>query len=283
MDLNIILELFAAMTIILFILIIYTIYRHNKQLSLNNSNFSLRRQDLFNCPPGVVNAYFKNQGGEIFNGDKDGFKATLLDLINKNYIMLLNPDINNPIKKNGDFNGPLIKINRKKKIKKLKSYEIDVINFLRKFDKKGLISLYYLKDDLKNVKASRAFQRSYGLWENHLKGEHFENNHSLSEDLMEFKKEWDDFKSYISVSDMDGAKISSSDVNQYLVYAVALGIEKKAIKNFEKHLPQTILKNSGIYQICKAHGLNFVEEGLKKPYLIKSGQHDEYTDVYGYG
>jgi len=281
MELNVTLEVFFILLIIIFV--IYMVYtKYIKKSPLTNSNFIFTPKNIFNYSPGLLNIYLnENTDLNSFNGHEDGFKATLLDLINKNYIIFLNPDSSNSAKKNNHYSGPFVKINKKKSITKLKPYELDVINFLKRYSKKGVISLDVIKEDLKNLKSSKKFESRYNSWEKHLKNEYL-NNKFFLEDSTEFMKELDDFKSYISGLDITNADISSDDVNQFLVYGLALGIEKKTMNNFEKYFDENSLKNSEIYQIIKVNGLNFVEQGFKGLYLVKPGQHDSNTDVYGY-
>lgn len=278
MEFNVLLEVFFILLIIIFV--IYEVYtKYIKKSSLNNSNFIFTPKNMFNYSPGLLNVYL-NEKTDL-NGYKYGFKATLLDLINKNYIIFSNPINSNSAKKNNHYSGPFVKINKKKNINKLKPYELDVINFLKRYDKKGVISLYFIENDLKNLKASKKFESRYNSCEKHLKNEYL-NNKFFSGDSTEFMNELDDFKSYVSGRDIINVDISPDDVNQFLVYGLTLGIEKKTMENFEKYLDENTLKNSEIYQIIKVNGLNFVEQGFKGLYLVKSGQHDSNTDVYGY-
>jgi Predicted membrane protein (DUF2207). len=278
MEFNVLLEVFLILLAIIFaIYVVYT--RYIKKSSSNNSNFSFTPKNMFNYSPGLLNIYL-NEKTDL-NGYENGFKATLLDLINKNYIIFSNPTSSNSTKKNNDYSGPFVKINKKKSVTKLKPYELDVINFLKRYNKKGIISLYFIENDLKNLKSSKKFESRYNSWENHLKNE-YSNNKFFRGDSTEFMKELNDFKSYISGRDITNADISPDDINQFLVYGTALSIEKRAMENFEKHFDENSLKNSEIYQIIKVNGLNFVEQGFKGLYLVKSGQHDSNTDVYGY-
>lgn len=278
MEFSVLLEVFFILLVIIFaIYVVYT--RYIKKSSSNNSNFIFTPKNMFNYSPGLLNIYL-NEKTDL-NGYEDGFKATLLDLINKNYIIFSNPTNSNSAKKNNHSSGPFVKINKKKSINKLKPYELDVINFLKRYDKKGVISLYFIENDLKNLKASKKFESRYNSWEKHLKNEYL-NNKFFRGDSTEFMNELDDFKSYVSGRDITNADISPDNINQFLVYGMALGIGKKAVENFEKYLDETTLKNSEIYQIIKVNGLNFVEQGFKGLYLVKPGQHDSNTDVYGY-
>ena len=278
MEFNVLLEVFFILLVIIFVS--YVVYaKYIKKSSSNDSNFIFTPKYMFNYSPELLNTYL-NEKTDL-NGYENGFKATLLDLINKNYIIFSNTTNSNSAKTNNHFSGPFVKINKKKSINKLKAYELDVINFLKRYDKKGVISLYFIEDDLKNLKASKKFESRYNSWEKHLKNE-YSNNKFFRGDSTEFMDELDDFKSYVSGQDITNGDISPDDVNQFLVYGLALGIEKKTMENFEKYLDENTLKNSEIYQIIKVNGLNFVEQGFKGLYLVKPGQHDSNTDVYGY-
>ena len=99
MELNVILEVFFVLLIIIFaIYLVYT--RYIKKSSSNNSNFIFTPKNMFNYSPGLLSFYL-NEKADLnpFNGHKNGFKATLLDLINKNYIIFLNPNTSNSTKK----------------------------------------------------------------------------------------------------------------------------------------------------------------------------------------
>ena len=279
MEFNVLLEVFFILLVI--ILVSYVVYTKyiKKSSTLNDSNFIFTPKYMFNYSPELVNIYLNEKTD--FNRYEDGFKATLLDLINKNYIIFSNPTNSNSAKTNNHSSGPLIRINKKKSVTKLKAYELDVINFLKRYDKKGVISLYFIGEDLKNLKASKKFESRYNSWEKHLKNE-YSNNKFFKGDSTEFMDELDNFKSYVSGQDITNGDISPDDVNKFLVYGLALGIEKKTMENFEKYLDENTLKNSEIYHIIKINGLNFVEQGFKGLYLVKSGQHDSNTDVYGY-
>lgn len=268
--------------ILLAIFVIYIVYIKYLKSSSNNSKFIFTPKKMFNYSPAILNIYLhENSGSKPFSGAQDGYKATLLDLIYKNNIIFLNTEDPNLDKKNKHNQGLFVKINENKSINKLKPYEMDIINFLKPYGKKGAIPLYFINEDLKNLKPSKKFEIKYKSWQKHLKKE-YSTTKFFKEDSSEFMKELNDFKSYVLGHDIKDADISSKDVNKFLVYGEALGIEHKAMKNLEKYVDKNILKNSEIYRILKFKGLDFVEQGIKGSYLVKSGDHDQYTGFYGY-
>lgn len=267
--------------IVLVLIVSYIIYKKYLRTP-SNSKFTFTPQKMFKYSPAILNIYLHGKlDSKSFSGAQDGFKATVLDLVNKNNIIFLNTDYPNLNKKNKHDQGLFVKINKNKNVSKLKPYEIDVINFLKPYGKKGAISLYFINEDLKDLKPSKKFEIKYKSWKKHLKKE-YSTTEFFKADSSEFMKELNDFKSYVSGHGIKNADISSSDINQYLVYGVALGIEHKTMKNFEKFLDEDTLKNSTIYQILKFDGLDFVGQGIKGSYLVKSGDHDQYTGFYGY-
>lgn len=269
--------------ILLAIFVIYLIYiKYLKKSSSDNSNSIFTPKKMFKYSPAILNIYLHGKlDSESFSGAQDGFKATVLDLINKEYIIFLNTDDPHLNKKDKHNQGLFVKINRKKGVSKLKPYEMDVINFLKPYGKKGAIPLYFINEDLKDLKPSKKFESKYKSWKKHLKNE-YSTIKLFKGDSSEFMKELNDFKSYVLGEGIKNADISSNDINQFLVYGMALGIEHKAVKNFEKYLDKDTLKNSEIYEVFKFNGLNFVEQGIKGSYLVKSGEHNQYTGFYGY-
>lgn len=268
--------------IVLVIFVIYMIYKKYLRTPSTNSKFTFTPKKIFEYSPAILNIYLHRKlDSKSFSGAQDGFKATVLDLVNKNNIIFLNTNDPNLNKKNKHNQGLFVKINENKSVSKLKPYEIDVINFLKPYGKKGAIPLYFINEDLKDLKPSKKFEIRYKSWKKHLKNE-YSAIKFFKGDSREFMKELNDFKSYVLSKGIKNADISSSDVNQFLVYGVALGIENKTMKNFEKYLDEDTLKNSAIYQIIKFNGLNFVKQGIKGSFLVKAGDHDQYTGFYGY-
>ncbi len=114
--------------------------------------------------PAVVNAISgKGLGKKVGEPDMDGFRATIMDLINRKHILIQN------ISSESKEESISLKINPDKNLDKLKNFESDVIYFLRYFQKDGAIDLDMLKHDLKKKSNAKRFRDSYDLWENNLK------------------------------------------------------------------------------------------------------------------
>ncbi|MGZ7135860.1 MAG: DUF2207 family protein, partial [Methanobacterium sp.] len=186
--------------------------KYLKKSTTNDSKVTFTPEKVFNYSPSILNIYLHEKSdSKLFSGAQDGYKATVLDLIIKNNIIFLNTDDHpNLNEKNKHNQGLFVKINENKSINKLKPYEMDVINFLKPYNKKGAISLSFINEDLKDLKPSKKFEIRYKSWQKHLKNEYFTIKF-FKEDSSEFMKELNDFKSYILGHDIKNADISSLD------------------------------------------------------------------------
>ncbi|MBM4241411.1 MAG: DUF2207 domain-containing protein [Euryarchaeota archaeon] len=120
-------------------------------------------------PPAVVNAISgKGLGKRVGEPNMDGFRATIMDLINRGYLNLV--DTPSKLEYEGDQSIKL-KINKDKDLTELKYFELDVISFLRGFARGGVISLDQMKNDLKNREIAKSFRDSYNVWKDDLKRE----------------------------------------------------------------------------------------------------------------
>ena len=135
-------------------------------------------------PPAVVNAISgKGFAKRIGEPDMDGFRATMMDLINRKYILI--QDIPSQIEKDkeGKESAKLssvkemkdrsvsLKINDKMNFSELNNFETDVIIFLRKFSENGVVNLETLKQDLKDRNKALSFRNSYNNWKDDLKNQ----------------------------------------------------------------------------------------------------------------
>ncbi|NYB52966.1 MAG: DUF2207 domain-containing protein [Methanobacteriaceae archaeon] len=139
-------------------------------------------------PPALVNAIcgpgFSKKIGEP---DMDGFKATIMDLIHRKYILI----DKKPSTKEGHglSNSTYLKINRKKDQKSLQKFEMNVIRFLGRYEEQGVISLERISSDLSNKESAKSFKNTYDAWKDHLKRQF------LTDDQMEkfFNKKGDNY------------------------------------------------------------------------------------------
>ncbi|MDD1774114.1 MAG: DUF2207 domain-containing protein [Methanobacterium sp.] len=128
-------------------------------------------------PPAVVNAIcgpgFSKKIGEP---DMDGFKATIMDLINRNYLIFSKGESDKEdlgLRENMSF-----KLNPEMDNTKLRDFEKDVINFLKGYEENGLISLDYISEDLKDKSSAKSFRDTYNSWKDNIK-EHYLNDEVL--------------------------------------------------------------------------------------------------------
>jgi len=118
-------------------------------------------------PPAVVNAICGSGFGKrIGVPDMDGFRATIMDLINRKYLLIKNI----PCRADEfDESSLSLQINEKKDLSQLNYFERDVINFLLYFEEDGVIYLETIKEDLKDRSTAEEFRDSFNLWKDDLK------------------------------------------------------------------------------------------------------------------
>ncbi|ADZ10033.1 Protein of unknown function DUF2207, membrane [Methanobacterium lacus] len=132
-------------------------------------------------PPAMVNAIcgpgFSKKIGEP---DMDGFKATIMDLINRKYLIMENEPLE---EKSLDKEGyglvgsMYLRYNVQKDSSELKSFEKNVINFLTEYeDDDGLISLDAISDNLSVRESARSFRNTYLDWKDNLRNTLLNNN-----------------------------------------------------------------------------------------------------------
>jgi len=120
--------------------------------------------------PAVVNAISGSGFGKsVGEPNMDGFRATIMDLIDRNYLKLGDIPSNLDADKKGE--SIYLEVNPNKDLSKLHFFEKDVISFLSSFEKEGVIPLDKIKKDLKNQKVAKAFKKSYDLWRDDLKSQ----------------------------------------------------------------------------------------------------------------
>jgi uncharacterized membrane protein len=119
-------------------------------------------------PPALVNAIcgpgFSKKIGEP---DMDGFKATIMDLIDRRYLLMEKE----PQSKEGYGidDSMFLKINPEKDKSTLKEFELDILNFLGEFEEDGLISLDQISADLSDRETAKSFRDTYNNWKNDIK------------------------------------------------------------------------------------------------------------------
>lgn len=105
-------------------------------------------------PPAIVNAIC-GLGISRNVGDPgvDGFLATMMDLIRRRYILVYNPH-------KDEDTGIKLKINEKKGSTHLKSFEKNVMKFVKEYGKKGTVYLHDMNENLDKTH----FQKQYFDW-----------------------------------------------------------------------------------------------------------------------
>lgn len=190
-------------------------------------------------PPALVNAIcgsgFSKKVGEP---DMDGFKATIMDLIDRKYLLMEKEQAS---KEGYGFDDSLfLKVNPEKDKSTLKGFEMDVLNFLEEFEDEGLISLDRISADLSNKTTAKSFRKTYMDWRAAIKEEY------LSEDQLSkiFNKKGD---TYIKIFGIVGIVVAGivfyftiNDALPAASYALVASIILGLVSVISLLLPQKI-------------------------------------------
>ncbi len=119
-------------------------------------------------PPALVNAICgPGFSKKIGVPDMDGFKATIMDLIDRKHLLM---EKTPPSKEGyGIDDSMFLKINDKKNKSSLERFELDILNFLGEFEEEGLISLDQISADLSDAETAKSFRNTYNNWKNNVK------------------------------------------------------------------------------------------------------------------
>lgn len=119
-------------------------------------------------PPAIVNAIcgpgFSKKVGVP---DMDGFKATIMDLINREYLLFKSESSGK--EDLGLSNSIFLSVNPKKDIKNLKEFELDILDFLKGYEEEGIISMDTISESLSDRSSAKAFRETYNNWRDNIK------------------------------------------------------------------------------------------------------------------
>ena len=163
----------VLMLLALFIpLIIYLRYGREPKIDYSAE---YERDIPTNDPPAIVNAICgSGLSKKIGKPDMDGFKATIMDLINRKYLTLENEHSDN--EGYGVDSSMFLKINSKMDSSQLEEFELDVMNFLKIFEDEGLISMDRISNDMSNPEIANTFKNTYNNWTDHIKSKFLDEN-----------------------------------------------------------------------------------------------------------
>ena len=169
--------LYSILTVLMILslfvpLIIY--YRYGREPKIDYQA-EYERDIPTDDPPALVNAIcgpgFSKKIGEP---DMDGFKATIMDLIDRKYLLM---EKEPPEKQGyGIDDSMFLKINPEKDKSVLKEFELDILNFLGEFEQDGLISLDQISADLSDRETAKSFRDTYNNWKDDIKDRFLSND-----------------------------------------------------------------------------------------------------------
>jgi uncharacterized membrane protein len=155
-----------AVLMLISIIIPVLIYLKYGREPKSNYNAEYERELPTNDPPAMINALSgKGFGKNVGEPNMDGFQATIMDLINRKYLTIVDAEPDKKGKKS--INLKMNEISHDD----LNKFEKDVIRFLNNFKYDGVISLDKMKKDLKNRENAKSFKSIYDLWRADLKTE----------------------------------------------------------------------------------------------------------------
>ncbi|MCQ2972012.1 MAG: DUF2207 domain-containing protein [archaeon] len=102
-----------------------------------------------NDSPMFVDAVFSNKKG-IGTASDNGYQATIMDLINRKYLILNRNE--------GDIQ---LEVNNAKDLSSLESYEVDIINILKRYSGSDVIDFNKIKNNLSNQSFAKDFTGDY--------------------------------------------------------------------------------------------------------------------------
>jgi uncharacterized membrane protein len=169
--------LYSLLSILMFLalfipLIIYLRYGREPKIDYNAE---YERDIPTNDPPAIVNAICgSGLSKKIGKPDMDGFKATIMDLINRKYLLL---EKEHSEKEGYGLDAAMsLKVNSTMDCSVLEEFELDVLNFLKRFEEDGLISMERISNDLSNPEIANSFRNTYNNWASHIKSKFLDDN-----------------------------------------------------------------------------------------------------------
>ena len=107
-------------------------------------------------PPAIVNAICAGNPKKIGVANLDGFRATILDLIDRNYLLINNRDAYS--------DSLLLEINPVYNLDSLWEFEETAITFLREYEQNGVISMDLISKSLNYDEDAAFFKVFYKKW-----------------------------------------------------------------------------------------------------------------------
>lgn len=115
-------------------------------------------------PPAIVNAICSGFSKKVGEPDMNGFIATIMDLIDRNYLLLVD---NNP--EEADSNSMSLEINSDYDPDSLWNFENTIINFLSEYEQDGVISMDMVSESLSYANSANFFKETYKNWKNEVR------------------------------------------------------------------------------------------------------------------
>lgn len=114
-------------------------------------------------PPAIVNAICGSSGyKKIGIPDMDGFNATIMDLIDRNYLILKDLQFaGDDLSSHGSV---FLKINTDKDFSSLWEFERVILDFLVEYEEEGIISMDLISESMPYIESAEFFRETYEKW-----------------------------------------------------------------------------------------------------------------------
>ncbi|MBM4240287.1 MAG: DUF2207 domain-containing protein [Euryarchaeota archaeon] len=166
-ELNFKTAIYLLLTILILLSIAYPLFVYYRLLGSPKITYDAGNEGEIpkDDPPALINALFgPGFSKQIGEPDINGFIATILDLVDRDYLTLFGHHLNDMEKKPKCFIS--LKINRRKKSSGLKRFELDVLEFLKKFERNNIVPLTKLKEKIEDN--PNLLRKTFHNWRNHL-------------------------------------------------------------------------------------------------------------------
>jgi len=141
-------------------LVIYLFYGREPEIDYNAMyEYDLPTDD----PPAIVNAICGNSGyKKIGIPDIDGFNATIMDLIDRNYLILKDVQFDgDDLSSHGSV---FLEINTDKDVSSLWEFERVILDFLIEYEQDGIISMDLISESMSYIESAEFFRETYEKW-----------------------------------------------------------------------------------------------------------------------
>jgi uncharacterized membrane protein len=125
---------FGTLMLLLSFIPVYIYLKYGREPKINY-DARYERELPFDDPPAIVNAICNNSLEKVGEPDLNGYSATIMDLIDRKYLVTANSQFNKA------SDSMFVSIDYDKDFDDLWDFELEILNFLSEYDTNGLINM----------------------------------------------------------------------------------------------------------------------------------------------